>query len=151
VAAIAPVAAAMPEGLRDRCVGRRPVPVLAISGTADPLVPWGGGEVRFGRRSLGRVLSQEATIGGWIARNDCRARPRATSIEDRDPRDGTRARRADHCAGEPRAVSLITVEHGGHTWPGGRQYLPRAVIGPTSRDFDASEAIWAFFRTHALP
>jgi polyhydroxybutyrate depolymerase len=37
------------------------------------------------------------------------------------------------------------VDGGGHTWPGGPQYLPRAMIGPTSGQFDASTTIWDFF------
>jgi polyhydroxybutyrate depolymerase len=151
VTAIAPVAAAMPEWLGARCAPRRPVPVLAISGTDDPLVPWGGGEVHFGRRAFGRVLSQAETIRGWVARNGCTATPVTTQLPDRDPRDGTRARRDDYCAGTAGAVGLVTVEGGGHTWPGGRHHLPRAAVGVTSRDFDASEAIWGFFRGHSRP
>ena len=37
------------------------------------------------------------------------------------------------------------VSDGGHTWPGGVQYLPERWIGPTSRDFAASEVIAEFF------
>jgi polyhydroxybutyrate depolymerase len=42
-------------------------------------------------------------------------------------------------------VVLYTVTGGGHTWPGGEQYLPSALIGATSRQFDASQVIWRFF------
>jgi polyhydroxybutyrate depolymerase len=45
-------------------------------------------------------------------------------------------------------VVLYRVEGGGHTWPGGVQYLPSFVIGPTSRSVSASEAIWRFFARH---
>ncbi len=40
---------------------------------------------------------------------------------------------------------VIVVTGGGHTWPGGAQYLPERWIGPVSRDFDASAVIAAFF------
>jgi polyhydroxybutyrate depolymerase len=43
-------------------------------------------------------------------------------------------------------VRLLRVEGGGHTWPGGAQYLPVAWIGATNRDIDASEVIWRFFK-----
>ena len=46
------------------------------------------------------------------------------------------------------AVKLYSVQGGGHTWPGGPQYLPEATIGKTSRDFDASRTIWTFFAGH---
>jgi polyhydroxybutyrate depolymerase len=41
------------------------------------------------------------------------------------------------------------MEGGGHTWPGGHQYLPAWIIGKTSRDIDANEVIWNFFKKHA--
>jgi polyhydroxybutyrate depolymerase len=46
-------------------------------------------------------------------------------------------------------LAFYRVDKGGHTWPGGRQYLPRAVIGRTTRALDGSEAIAQFFLTHA--
>jgi polyhydroxybutyrate depolymerase len=45
-------------------------------------------------------------------------------------------------------VVFYQIENGGHTWPGGRQYLPKAVIGATTRAFDASEVIAQFFVAH---
>lgn len=44
------------------------------------------------------------------------------------------------------AVELITIRGGGHTWPGGPQYLSETLVGKTSREFDAAEKIWEFFR-----
>jgi polyhydroxybutyrate depolymerase len=45
-------------------------------------------------------------------------------------------------------VILYTIEGGGHNWPGGAQYLPRAIIGRTSRDLDATAVVWQFFADH---
>lgn len=39
----------------------------------------------------------------------------------------------------------IAALGGGHTWPGGNQYLPERIIGKTSMDIDASEIIWDYF------
>ena len=60
--------------------------------------------------------------------------------------DRTRTRRMEHasCAGGSKVV-LYSVEGGGHTWPGGKQYLPEAVIGYTARELDASRVMWKFF------
>ena len=44
-------------------------------------------------------------------------------------------------------VALYTIEGGGHTWPGGYQYLPEWIIGKTSLELNASEGIWRFFET----
>jgi poly(3-hydroxybutyrate) depolymerase len=48
------------------------------------------------------------------------------------------------------AVPLVVALHGGggHTWPGGYQYLPEFLIGRTSRDFKATSIIWNFFNAH---
>ncbi|MBA3709395.1 MAG: hypothetical protein H0W83_11335 [Planctomycetes bacterium] len=45
-------------------------------------------------------------------------------------------------------LCVYTIASGGHTWAGGLQYLPERIIGRTSRDFDACDAIWCFFRAH---
>lgn len=43
-------------------------------------------------------------------------------------------------------VELITVNGGGHTWPGGPRYLSESPAGNTSGGFDAAEKIWEFFK-----
>jgi hypothetical protein len=45
----------------------------------------------------------------------------------------------------PPAAVFMEVDHGGHTWPGGIRYLPKAIIGPTTHAFDVSDASWQFF------
>jgi polyhydroxybutyrate depolymerase len=64
--------------------------------------------------------------------------------------DGTEVHRfsSTACSGGTAAV-FMQVDDGGHTWPGGTQYLPKAIIGPTSHAFDASETSWQFFASHA--
>jgi polyhydroxybutyrate depolymerase len=44
-------------------------------------------------------------------------------------------------------VVLITIKGGGHTWPGATQYLPKILIGPVCKDFNATEVIWDFFKS----
>jgi polyhydroxybutyrate depolymerase len=46
---------------------------------------------------------------------------------------------------------LLEVANGGHTWPGGFQYLPKASVGAVALDFDANERMWAFFKEHPAP
>ena len=48
-------------------------------------------------------------------------------------------------------VQIYVEEGAGHTWLGGPQYLPKGIIGGVCRDFDASEAIWEFFKAHPRP
>jgi polyhydroxybutyrate depolymerase len=67
-----------------------------------------------------------------------------------DARDGTVVHRYEStkCADNTEVV-FYKIDSGGHTWPGGKQYLPAAVIGPTTRALDGSEAIALFFLAHA--
>jgi polyhydroxybutyrate depolymerase len=147
IAGIAAVTATMPAETGSRCRASRPVPVLVINGTRDPLVPYEGGNVRVFGRNRGAVWSTGRTMEFWAKVNGCSGAPRSAALGDRDPSDGTTTIRHDYqgCGRVP--VTLLEVQGGGHTWPGGSQYLPNALVGPVSRDFDASEAIVAFFKS----
>ncbi len=144
VRAIAPVTMPLPAFLQDDCAAGPPVGVMVINGTADPLVPYDGGHIRVFRRKRGKVLSTDATMELWRRRNGCAAAARQVADIDR-PGDATSVQIFEwqDCRGAP--VSLIRVEGGGHTWPGGRPYLGRRLIGEVSNDIDASEVIWRFF------
>ncbi|MEM3165492.1 MAG: PHB depolymerase family esterase [Halobacteria archaeon] len=152
IAAIGPVAGAMPEPLMSSCAPSRPVSIVALSGVLDPLVPYAGGEVGIARRSFGKVAPVPDSLRLWARLNGCPSEP-ATALEpDRDPGDGTRVtRHAWLPCREASEVVLYTIDGGGHTWPGGVQYLPPFIIGRTSRDVDATEVIWEFFKAHGRP
>ena len=146
VSGIATIAGSMPEQMPLTCKPSRSIPVLIIHGTEDPIVPWGGGAVG-GFEDFGKVLSVRQTAEFWAKNNQCRAAAVVSPEPDRDPLDGTRARfeKFADCASKAE-VLLVAVEGGGHTWPGGYQYLPERFIGKTSRDIDANQIIWDFFR-----
>jgi len=154
IAAIAPVAGAIPENLYPSCSPSRPVHVLAINNVNDPLMPFAGGNVTgpWGRKKLGEVLSTAETVAFWARHNNCSLPPAVIYEPDRDPQDGTRIRKEVYPEGENDVtVILYAVEGGGHTWPGGNQYFNERIIGKTSRDMDASEVIWGFFKKHKAP
>lgn len=152
-AAVAPVAGAMPENLVPACSPSRPVPVLIMNGTKDNLVHWEGGFVTgpFGKKKLGRTISVEKSRDFWLGKNSCKAAKEVFKL-DSDPEDGTWVIREAYssCAGGS-AVDFIRIDGGGHTWPGGMQYLPELVIGKTSGEIDANTEIWNFFMKHPMP
>ena len=43
------------------------------------------------------------------------------------------------CADGNALVRFYTIIDGGHTWPGGMQYLPAPIVGKTTRNLDASQ------------
>jgi polyhydroxybutyrate depolymerase len=151
IAAIAPVAGNMPANIAPVCAPTRPISALIINGTEDPLVPWSGGYAHFGQVKLGEILSVEETVKIWVDNDKCPSSPIVAQLPDKDPSDGTTVSTETYkgCA-DGAEVVLYKVEGGGHTWPGGLQYLPRLIIGRTSRDFNASEVIWQFFSQHPM-
>jgi polyhydroxybutyrate depolymerase len=148
VRAIGVVAATMSEALHAACRPQRPVAVVMFSGTEDPLVPYGGGSVRGNR---GKILGVEATASFWAKMNGCNAEPPARSeLPVFDSGDPTRVSLARYTGCRPGAeVRLYTIRGGGHTWPGGRPYLPAFVVGKVSRQIDADQVMWEFFRAQA--
>lgn len=152
ITAIAPVDGNMPVLLYPVCSPSRPISVLAINNTNDPLVPFNGGDIYGSIRkiNLGKVLSVNESVLFWVRRNECSPDPVVNEEPDTDPKDGTRVKRTCYSGGlEGTEVILYAVEGGGHTWPGGSQYLPVWIIGRTSRDIDASDVIWSFFKNHS--
>ncbi|MEO0077764.1 MAG: PHB depolymerase family esterase, partial [candidate division WOR-3 bacterium] len=146
LAAIAPVAAGLPEPLAE-VRPAHPVSVLAINGTADPLVPYAGGGVGL-RHKRGRVLSAPGTACFWVQANGCAEPAVVETLPAADSTDRTKVVRSHWSGGrESSEVLLYTVVGGGHTWPSGTR-RPRS-FGRTSRNIDATRAIWEFFKKHS--
>jgi len=121
--------------------------LMLINGTEDPIMPFDGGQIISKGQPQGSVLSSEETINFWLKENNCTPRTTSRDVPNSDTFDETRSEKTTYggCKQGNKAV-LITINNGGHTWPGGRQYLSEKEIGKTSRDFDASEEIWRFFK-----
>jgi polyhydroxybutyrate depolymerase len=152
ITAIAPVDGNIPVRIFPDCSPSGPISVLAINNTNDPLVPYNGGYIfgSFHRINLGKVLSVDESIRFWVNNNRCSPLPVVTREPDLDKNDGTIVTSSRYKNGiNGTEVVLYSIEGGGHTWPGGVQYLPAFIIGKTCRDFDASEVIWEFFRMHS--
>lgn len=121
------------------CTDRRPVPMIAFHGTADPVIPYNGGVSWISTQSFPNM---PIFIGNWARRNGCRSQVESAVAADVTLRQYT------NCTDEA-TVAFYTVREGGHTWPGG-QPLPEWFAGRTARTIDASSVMWAFFREHPL-
>lgn len=146
VAAIAPVAGTMPEVTSADCLPPRPQAVVLFHGTKDAFVPYKGGATR--RNGNGRVLSAEDTARIWAEENSCDLDPVIKILPD-TARDGTTVTQISYTnCKEDADVVFYKIIDGGHTWPGGWQYLPKILVGKTTRDINANKIIWAFFKSH---
>lgn len=153
IAAIAPVAGGLAEPFSAQFKATEPVSVLILQGTADPLVPYAGGGINLpgGKQRVGIVSTEEA-VKKWVATNGCKLQPAQEEVADTDPQDGCRATKYTYAGGQGGSeVVLYRIEGGGHTWPGGIQYLGERRIGKLCRDFDATPVMWEFFKAHPKP
>ena len=143
IRAIAPVAMPMPEFMTKTCRARD-IGLAVFNGTDDPIVPYDGGEITVGRKQRGLVMSTDKTVDFWRQKNGCDPSPDESDTID-PASDRMRVLRIawQQCREAP--VVLYRIEGGGHTWPSGRQYLPRRRVGNVNKDIDGAKEIWAFF------
>ena len=151
IAAIAPVAGNIPQKTASTWSPSRATSVLIINGTEDPVVPFNGGDVSFLSLKTGKVISVADTVKFWVGKNGCPAAPETVQLPHLNPNDSTSTivERYTDCR-DGTEVVLYKVNGGGHTWPGGQQYMSEKLIGQTSRDFNATETIWQFFKLHPM-
>ncbi|MBK8562076.1 MAG: T9SS type A sorting domain-containing protein [Saprospiraceae bacterium] len=139
IAAIASVTGSMTSAMIDGCTPQRPIPVMAIHGDADPVVDYNGA---MGNAAVPDVFSF------WANKNGCLQPGNNGNIPDIATNDQCTASFESYYACTDLAeVILITVQNGGHTWPGA---FPTVFFGPTCQDFNASREIWVFFSRHRL-
>jgi len=122
---------------------KRPVPMLYIIGTADPLNPLAGGEVPLPWGGADRMAPSRDSILRWAKASGCHTDPKTL-------RDSNGVMILVYASPEhDTEVLFCTVEGLGHVWPGGKSLLPEQIVGKRSDRFRATDAIWEFFQTHA--
>jgi polyhydroxybutyrate depolymerase len=149
-AAAATVVINLTDQSANPCRPSRPVPILMMNGTADPLVPYKGGR-GTSRFAVDGFWSAEKTMGFWRKTNGCEADNAAvTDLDDGDRADRSTVTRIDSRCPAGRDVVLYRVNEGGHRMPGASDArfprLANAFLGPQNHDIDGAEIIWAFFK-----
>jgi polyhydroxybutyrate depolymerase len=145
IAAVGTVGAAMPKTMI--CLPQRPVPMVMINGTSDPVVPYGGGTEK--NMSLA-TLSAEDSAKSWAKIDHCQEKPEKSKLPEH-AKGGmeTKVDTYDGCQQNAQVV-LYSIKGAGNTWPGGEQYEPENAIGKTSNDLDGNQVIWGFLVTRKL-
>lgn len=142
VAGVAIVAATMRVQQDLRCPQDEPVPFLIIAGTSDPIVPYNG---RIGLRSA------RETFVRWADNNECNASDETEyqyEVPD-DDRTIVRVNEVSSCANAS-AVRLVTVERGGHAWPGSEPLFSLSSFGRITANPDATLELWSFLQAFSL-
>jgi polyhydroxybutyrate depolymerase len=144
IAAIAPVAGSIGgrKGAASEMITfpqpAEPVSVIAFHGRQDNNVPYDGGQ--------GRGLVQvdyppvSYSIDTWVRWDGCSSPPTVTTSPN-----GNVVTRVYPGGRQGTAVELVTINDGGHSWPGGKSY-PGGTV-PT-QDISANDMMWQFFSEH---
>lgn len=146
IAAIGPVMATVHNEIAKKNPGRK-IPVIYFHGTKDPLAYYDGGDIVSGKDIS---LSAEGLVEYWVERNGCGNEPKVEELSDKVDDETKITKYIYKNEKENIEVIFYKVEGGGHTWPGGLQYLPEVVIGKTSKDVNATELIWEFFEKYSV-
>lgn len=137
IAAIAVAVANLPVNSECADAPSEPLSVLIMNGTADPIMPWAGGQVGGNR---GLVMSAEDTRDFWRERLGTDAVPQHTDHPDLDPNDtGTVA--SDRYTGGRQGSEVLF-----YTVTGGRHDAP-SIAYPGSggnHDVEAVDEFWRF-------
>lgn len=138
-AAVASVGATMPEPVVAHHGKPEKVGMLLIHGTADQVVLYEG--------KAGGYLSADDTLRYWAKVNAIATTPPQPRLLPAATGDDLKVSLLEQANGQ-QSVALVTIDGGGHTWPGADAFNIGLPIGNTSSSIDANEVMWEFFRRH---
>ncbi|MGC3945984.1 MAG: poly(3-hydroxybutyrate) depolymerase [Chryseolinea sp.] len=135
--AIAAIIANLPDEDNMDCTeAKKPLPVLIVNGTADPLNKYEGGMMQSGTFIMGNVRSTDRTFNYWASLAGYHGVPMMTKLEDSDPSDGKTIERYTYKEKGLPEVTLLKVINGKHDYP---------------NDIDVHVEAWNFFKRQLQP
>lgn len=148
LAAIAVFSASLMTHIAKTCADTPALPLLLVAGTKDPLQPYSGGVHLRAGEAQDDQLSPPNSAAFWAKRNRCGPSNEEIRWPDRAPNDKTTVieTRWTACPSGG-SVRLLTVEGGGHAWPGGeKSRMIERWLGPVSEEFESGAVAWAFLK-----
>jgi polyhydroxybutyrate depolymerase len=153
-AAAATIIMNLTDGIAARCHPERPVPMLIMNATADPLVAYEGGR-GTSCFAVPDVWPTSATVDFWRKVNGCEPSDGAiTDLPHRDAADRSTVTRVASLCPQGRDVVLYRINGGGHRWPSLTKNtpLPRLadrLFGLQNHDIDAAIETWSFLKRYS--
>jgi polyhydroxybutyrate depolymerase len=145
-AAIAPVSGQLAFPFSKKFHPKDSVSVLEVHGTSDPVVPYAGGQIND---DGGEVIGVEETVEYWSRADGCKSRYLQLPMADLNPDDDCYPEKFLWTDGRhDTEVVLCRIVGGGHTWPGSTLPFYLFFLGNVCLDFNASQMVWQFFKSH---
>ena len=145
--AIAAISANLPTAEHSDCHAEgKPMSVLIMNGTEDPINPYQGGRVTlFGFGDRGQVLSSIQTAEYFANLAGDTTAPLTQQVLTQSPqhRQGSVVVKNWRASGNAE-ISLVTLQGGGHLIPQGFYRAPH-LLGNNTPEFNGPEFIWQFF------
>lgn len=146
ITAFAAIVASMPTN--SQCEDSTiPVSALFMNGTADPILPYEGGQMASDR---GLVKSTEESITYWNKRNGIMNKPVETTINDTIKKDKSTAIKLLYKNGINKTeVVLYKIINGGHTEPSRTEKYRKfykSIVGNQNEDIEMANEVWKFFK-----
>ena len=130
--AVAAIVANLPDSAHIDCkLSNKPVSIMIVNGTTDPVNPYNGGVVTSTGVVLGTVRSTDATVAYWSRINGFTGAPVKTLLPDTDPADGKTIEQYRYHDAAKHDVVLLKVINGKHDYP---------------NDIDVYVKAWEFFK-----
>lgn len=132
IKAVTAIIANLPDTNNMDCLeAKRPISVMIVNGTEDPLNLYNGGMMVSGNVTFGYVRSTDRTFKYWSNLAGYTGDPVKENLPDTDPSDGRTIERYSYKKkGKPEVV-LLKVIGGKHDYP---------------KDIDVFEEAWEFFK-----
>jgi len=117
--AVTAIIANLPDSTNMDCVPTgKPVAIMIINGTQDPINPYSGGRVVLGKNmDMGVVLSTDRTLAYWAGLAHYQGKPILETLPDVDPQDGKTIERYTYRGTGKPDVVLLKVIGGKHDYP----------------------------------
>ena len=125
-----------PEADPATCAPKKSVPIIAFSGTADPVNPFDGGGAPYWK------YGAQAAERQWAKLDGCANKPKITRVAASIDRVSYGA-----CAGGS-TIEHYIVKNGGHVWPGSSNYLRQPKLGKVTFEINATDTMWTFFQRY---
>ncbi len=138
-AAVATIGATMPDSVAIYNKGKNKIGVMIVHGTNDLIVDYHGKKNEY--------YSALNTYNYWKEQNSLDQAAEKKIFLNKNKRDETSVEVLE-TSNKQQTVKILTINNGGHTWPGADDFNIGLPIGKTSSDINLNEHIWTFFNTH---
>jgi polyhydroxybutyrate depolymerase len=136
-AAVASIGGPLPDSVKFFNQAEKKISIMQVSGTDDEVVIYNGKSQAYS--------SASSTFDYWVAHNKLPVNMERNKIINSNKKDGTSVLIRE-ISDDFSSVILVSVTHGGHTWPGSDSFNIGYPLGKTTKDLDINEYMWNFFR-----